>query len=81
MAIISAIRAFAWASAIALPFWLERTSTALRLNIPRAIMTSNAMIEIVAIKAKPRASRKEDGWGKLIFIIIGKQPIQFKITM
>ena len=48
------MRALAWASAIALPFWLARSSMVLRLSIARAIITSSTITEIVAIKAKPR---------------------------
>ena len=53
MASISAIRALPWASAIARPFWLERDSMVLRLNMARAIMTSKTITEMVAIKANP----------------------------
>ena len=56
MAIINAIRAFDWASAIARPFWLARSSIVLRLNIAKAIITSRTITEIVAIKAKPFGS-------------------------
>jgi hypothetical protein len=58
MAIIRAIRALPLASAIALPFWLERNSMVLRLNIASAITTSKTIIEMVAIKAKPDFNRR-----------------------
>ncbi|HAC80844.1 MAG TPA: hypothetical protein DCG06_11155 [Deltaproteobacteria bacterium] len=51
----SANRAFAWASAIALLFWLERSSSVLRPNMAKAIMTNKTITEIVATKANPRA--------------------------
>jgi hypothetical protein len=59
MAMSSANRAFAWASAIALLFWLERSSSVLKLNMAMATMTSKTITEIVAIKANPRADFAE----------------------
>ncbi|HCI92598.1 MAG TPA: hypothetical protein DHV60_08635 [Verrucomicrobiales bacterium] len=51
---ISARRAFALASAIALAFWLERISMVLMLSIARATRTRSTITEMVAISAKPR---------------------------